>query len=43
MSLLEEEQQEMTLTLCLTGFCSVEAGKKKKEKITSVKKESEWT
>ena len=27
MSLLEEEQQEMMLALCLTGFCSAEAGK----------------
>ena len=29
MSLLEQEEQEeqMTLTLCLTGFCSAEAGK----------------
>ena len=27
-SLEEEQQQEMMLTLCLTGFCSAEAGKK---------------
>ena len=27
MSLLEQQEQEMMLALCLTGFCSAEAGK----------------
>ena len=27
MSLLEQQEEEMMLTLCLTGFCSAEAGK----------------
>ena len=28
MSSLEQQQLEMTLTLCITGFCFAEAGKK---------------